>query len=517
MTVNLYSSPQEMAEAAKTVYNEYAQDRDKFKDRAVDYSKITLPYILPDATSATSSEVMSFGYSSEGALGVNNLSNKYMSRLFPPNRNYFKLQPTLEAQLALEQQMGAEETLRILTTIEGRVNAHLANIEARPVLLEILKNLIITGNALMYLPKDGNLRMYALDQYVCTRTPDGDILTVITVDSMYLRSLPEEIQRKVMAELDIGEDEVRTKIVDIYTYIEKVGEDDYMMVQAAEGVYTGVTFNYNSSNLRWRPLVWHRFRKEHYGRGLVEDIYNELYVLGVITETFITAAAISADIKYIVDRAAGIDVAALNNSVSGTYHYGNADGVKPIQVNKFGDLELSKYLIEKATRSVGRAFLTLPSVMRDAERVTAAENRLLANELDQAHGGTFSTLGVDLQLPLTQIVMSDIDLSVDGTQIDIVITTGIDALGRGLDAENALLFMDDMTILNNTPDEVKQRLKLSPFMGYIGAGRDVPIQQFLMTEEEVQQAATQVADEASQRKIAENQAGQVPQAPQVGL
>ena len=110
--------------------------------------------------------------------------------------------------------------------------------------------------------------------------------------------------------------------------------------------------------------------------------------------------------------------------------------------------------------------------------------------------------------------MADIDLSVDGTQIDIIITTGIDALGRELDTERALQFMTDMSTLNTIPEDVRSRIKLSPFMGYIGAGRDVPIDKFLLSEEEVQ--AKQAADADAQAQRDATSKGQGQQAPQLG-
>lgn len=479
-------TPEEYAKDAKPLYQTLRAEADKFRDRSRQFSKLTIPALLPDDSSDTSSDKMTHGYSSEGAMGVNHLSNVYIQRMFPPNRSFFKLDPTPEGKQELTQTRDDETIVRALTTIERNAMKHISKIKARPTLLETLQHLIVCGNCLLYKIPKGKLMIYTIDNYVVRRDQTGEVMTIITKDTTYLMALEPAIRDQLIVELNIKPEEVNAKTVDIYNYIERVDQDSYIHVQVAESIYTGVTGNYNQDTLRWEPLVWKRYRKENYGRSLVEEVFNSIYTHDVCTEIYLKAAAISADIKFFVDRSSGVDVQQVNNSESGSYHFknGSNQAIEAAQVNKVTDLQLSFNMLEKLERTLGQVFLRMASVIRQAERVTADENRMLASELDQAHGGVFSMLGSTLQNRLAMWTLADIDASVDGTVIDLTITTGIDAIGRNAEAEQIVLAMNDCSILNNLPEQVIGRIKLSNFLTRIFVGRDVQVDQLIKTETE---------------------------------
>ena len=77
-------------ETPQARYNILKTERDKYKLRAQDYSKVTLPYIMPDAEDVSSQELQT-DFNSIGADLVNNLANKYIQELFPPSRPFFRL------------------------------------------------------------------------------------------------------------------------------------------------------------------------------------------------------------------------------------------------------------------------------------------------------------------------------------------------------------------------------------------------------------------------------------------
>ena len=61
------------------------------------------------------------------------------------------------------------------------------------------------------------------------------------------------------------------------------------------------------------------------------------------------------------------------------------------------------------TRRLGAAFLLNTAVTRDAERVTAQEIRMQAQELESSLGGVYSRLANELQLPLAKRLLQEID------------------------------------------------------------------------------------------------------------
>ena len=118
-------TPQEYAQEAKATYEELKRTRDQFKDRAIKYSKLTLPYILPDDSADTATDTLMHGYSSEGAIGVNNLANKYVNRMFP-HYSYFKI--TVPSEVIEERGLTADVVLSGAVSVEKKAMKHLQKI-----------------------------------------------------------------------------------------------------------------------------------------------------------------------------------------------------------------------------------------------------------------------------------------------------------------------------------------------------------------------------------------------------
>lgn len=258
-----------------------------------------------------------------------------------------------------------------------------------------------------------------------------------------------------------------------------------------------------------------------YGRGLVEDHYGAFYALSVLTEAIVTGSAIMTDFKFLVRPGSILDVVAMNAAASGTYHYGDPDDVHAVETGKVNDFKFIFDIIQWYKQTLGKAFLSLSSQMRDAERVTAEENRMRAMELETAHGGVFSNFSLTLQKPVAERLMRDIEVDIKGSAIEPVIVTGLDAMGRTADNEKMILLFQDLSQLQNVPEEIRGRIKPSELVILMANGRDVDVDKCIMTEEEYvkqvqdqrQMVAGDVAGQemlkkASAEQIAEGMQGQ---------
>ena len=127
----------------------------------------------------------------------------------------------------------------------------------------------------------------------------------------------------------------------------------------------------------------------------------------------------------------------------------------------------------------------LPSTMRDAERVTAEENRLRARELENAHGGVYSALAVSLQKPLAKLIFQEMGISdIETGGVNVSIATGLSALSRGNENDKINHWLSDVTVTNNLPEDLRGRIKMADFLKVTATGRDVDFSKFLMSEEE---------------------------------
>ena len=78
---------------ARERYNQLATDRRQFLDKAVDCSKLTLPYLIQDDTSSRPThETLNIPWQSVGSKCVVGLAAKLMLAILPPQSTFFKLQ-----------------------------------------------------------------------------------------------------------------------------------------------------------------------------------------------------------------------------------------------------------------------------------------------------------------------------------------------------------------------------------------------------------------------------------------
>lgn len=487
-----------MIRNAKDRYNELSTVRQPYLDRAEKYSEVTLRYIMPKnrQDSETIYEEFMTDFSSVGADAVNFLSNVYMLTMFPPNRSFFRLQPSDSVKPA-DYALTEAKLETLLAGAEREARLMLEKKYGRPALQDLFKHLIVTGNALLYYPAKSNIQMYALDQYVVSRSMDGSVTETITKDFKSLASLPRELMKRVMSSLDYADDIDKHKTnVALYTHIQNDpdNDDDLIVYQDVESVNVTEPWKLKRAKTRWVPQVWNITRREPYGRGLVEDHYGDLYSLSVLEEAMTTGAASMLDIKHLVDPGSQLDIARMNSAPAGTYHYGGKDDVSTIDKGDGKILGEVSQIIERKERAVGKAFLSISTQIRDAERVTAEENRMRAQELEKAHGGVFSTLALNLQKPLATLLLDDLDVSIEGSGINPIIVSGLDAMGRVSDNEKLLQLFNDLGVMSNLPDAVLSRFKFSELMVFLANGRDIDIRKITLTDEEfqkMQQAAQQ--------------------------
>ena len=117
-----------------------------------------------------------------------------------------------------------------------------------------------------------------------------------------------------------------------------------------------------------------------------------------------------------------------------------------MQVGKQGDFAVAQQAMQRIEARLADAFLMASSVQRQAERVTAAEINLLAQELENSLGGTYSILSQEFQIPFLKrrmhmMVRSGKVKALPQKLVKPKIVTGIQGLGRGNDRNKLIEFI----------------------------------------------------------------------------
>lgn len=470
------------------------------------YARWTLPNILNTDSSRPDKAEHQHDFQSIGARAVNHLANKLAFTLFNPARPFFRLEASPDYLQNLESKGLTEISVQAaFSKIERIAMRRFLKWRSRTAAIFALKSIIITGNSLLYFPKDSKAQAFNFKDYIVKRDLSGKLIEIIVRDRKKVSTLPQDIRGKVPSNpkklrKDTDDCSLFTKIV----WVPKT--EKYHVFQAVdEFPITDVNGRYNEQELPWIALTWDLQRGADYGTGLVEEYAGDFHALSTLTASVVVGAAIAADIKFLVDPAGATDYKMLNSSANGSYVPGRKEDIHAFTTEKTTDWNFVTTLIKGYEQRIGLAFLLGSAVTRDAERVTAEEIRYQAQELETGLGGQYSRLAEEFQVPMSYILLKDVDFSIKGDKVEPVIITGLESLSRNSEVDKLLLFFQDMSIVATLPPEVVSRLKVNEVMAIFGTARSVDYEKFTKTEEQVQEEQAQMQARALEMQNAAEQ------------
>lgn len=476
---------------ASGLYKELEARRQSFLDRARDCAKLTIPSILPPQTHGRHSTLPT-PFQSLGARGINNLSSKLLLTLLPPNASFFRLAIT---PYQLEQFAGTEkiqaEVEESLAKMERAVMSEIETTGIRIATFEALKHLLCTGNALLYFPEEGGLRLFHLDSYVVERDPMGNVLSIVTKEEVAPKVLPEEMLPLLKGKLSQTD-----KSVELYTCVHRTDADTYGVWQEVAGVKVPDSDgSYPAEAMPFLALRLSTIANEDYGRGIVEEYMGDLRSLESLTKSIVEGSAAASRVLFLVNPNGSTRARVLAESPNGSIREGNAGDVTTLQVNKASDFRVALEAISQIRERLMHAFLLHASVQRQAERVTAEEIRFMAQELEQALGGVFSVLSQDFQMPLVNILMSR--MTKDGSipklpkgMVRPKIVTGLEALGRGHDLNRLDIFISG-AMQQLGPEALMQYVNMPDYLTRRATAIGIDTEGLIKSEEEVTQLRQQ--------------------------
>jgi hypothetical protein len=489
------------AQTAKGLYALLETDRNPFLRRARDAAKITIPSLMPESGHNGSSKLKS-PFQSLGARGVNNLSSKLLMALMPPNSPFFRLQVNNpEIREAAEQSDAVADLEKALGGIENEVTAEIEKSAIRVSAGEALKQLIVSGNVLLYMNPKGGAKVFKLDSYVIQRDPEGTALEIVVKETINRTTLPEEI-RQALDKQEQSTSDTAKKEVDLYTHITRKA-DKWVVIQEANGLPLKETYGeYPLDKSPWIPLRYTQIDGEDYGRGFVEEYYGDLSSLEALTKTIVEGSAAAARILFLVNPNGTTQKKTLQEAPNGAIRSGHAGDITTLQMDKQADFSIAYQTIGTLTERLSYGFLLNSAIQRNAERVTAEEIRYMANELEAALGGVYSILSQEFQLPLVKRLIYVLEKKkvipeMPDEALSPSITTGIEALGRGHDLDKLDMFVKGMADIV-PPDLLAQYVNFPDYMTRRATALGIKTDGLIKTQEQVQQE--QMAQQQAQQQ-----------------
>ena len=121
--------------------------------------------------------------------------------------------------------------------------------------------------------------------------------------------------------------------------------------------------------------------------------------------------------------------------------------------------------------------------------MTALEIRYLANDLEQSHGGVYSVLSQEFQVPMSRLILKELERvsDVDLEGFEFVPVTGMEALGRNNDADKLRQFSQ---VLQETPvlqQSIAQYFNVPNYIEDLTVAYSLPSGRYIKTPEQIAQ------------------------------
>ena len=502
---------------ARERYSKLSSNRTQFLDTAVECSKLTLPYLVQEDSSLRGSKrTLTQPWQSVGSKAVVTLAAKLMLALLPPQTTFFKLQ-VRDDKLGEEIDPKIRSELDLsFSKMERMVMDYIAASSDRVVVHQALKHLIVSGNALIFMGKDG-LKNFPLNRFVVNRDGNGNVLEIVTKELISRKvlglELPEPQLNSVTDEGTGGSD---GDDVEVYTYVKlDTSSGRWVWHQECEDkIIPGSRSTAPKNTSPWLVLRFNTVDGEDYGRGRVEEFVGDLRSLDALSQALIEGSAAASKVVFLVSPSSTTKPGTLANAGNGAIIQGRPEDVSVVQVGKTADFQTASQLAQQIEKRLLDAFLVLQ--IRQSERTTAEEVRLTQMELEQQLGGLFSLLTVEFLIPYLNRTLLILQRSKEIPAIpkDLVrpqIVAGVNALGRGQDRESLTAFI---TTIAQTlgPDALMRFIDPSEAIKRLAAAQGIDVLNLVKTAEQMQQEMQQQQQQVQQQEMLK-QAGQLASAP----
>ena len=495
---------------AKSRYDRLSSNRSQFLNSARQAADLTLPYLIreDELTSKTNLRLPQ-PWQSTGAKGVVTLASKLMLALLPPQTSFFKLQVN---DINLPEELGPQIRSELdlsFAKIERTIMESISESGDRVIVHQALKHLVVAGNALIFMSKDG-LKLYPLNRYVVDRDGNGNVIEIVTKETISKKLVkkfyPDFKQEGVVDDTTMPNDECV-----IYTHVTR-DNNRWVWHQELDGEILPKSLGKAPIDANpWLVLRFNHVDGEVYGRGRVEEFLGDLKSLEALSQAIVEGSAAAAKVVFTVSPSSTTKPNTLAKAGNGAIIQGRPDDIGVVQVGKTADFSTAYQMIGSLTQRLNEAFLILN--VRDSERTTAEEVRMTQLELEQQLGGLFSLLTVEFLIPYLNRKLNvaqktgEIPRLPKGGIVRPTIVAGINALGRGQDRESLGQFL---TIIAQTmgPDAIGQFINPDEVIKRLAAASGIDVLNLVKSMDELQ-AEQQQAMQQQQQMMEMQQAPQL--------
>ena len=471
---------------AKERYDYLCSDRSQFLSEAEEATKLTLPYLIRGHEDQSKGmKQLKTPWQSVGAKGVVALASKLSLSLVPPQTSFFKLQVD-ESQLGdVPPELKSELDLSF-SKIERTILDSIAASDDRVVIHQALQHLVVGGNALIFMGKQG-LKLFPLNRFVLERDGNGNVIEIVTRErinkKLIEKYLPPEEEMPLVAS-----DEPEKQECDIYTCVKREN-NRFVWYQEVYGKVIPESHSKAPVDATpWLPLRFNTVDGEAYGRGRVGQFIGDLKSLEALSQALVEGSAAAAKVVFTVSPSSTTKPQTLANAGNGAIVQGRPDDIGVIQVGKTADFQTAYQLMQALERRLNEAFLILS--VRDSERTTAQEVQMTQMELEQQLGGLFGLLTVEFLVPYLNRKLNVFQKTgeiprIPKGMVKPIIVAGINALGRGQDVQALGQFLQTIAQTMG-PEAIAQYINPDELIKRLAAAQGIDVLNLVKSMQEIQ-------------------------------
>jgi len=470
-------------------YNDNLSARKPYEDRAQKISEISLPYVFRAEGSDGGSDLFKSVSQSFNGRQINNLKSKMGMALLPPATSSFRLKPDAIAmvQLFAGNEKAIEKIRQQLSLNTDAINSEIENQQIRSSLFDMLLQQIVVGSVIVEKNERAGITIFPLRSFVVDLDSQGEPLAMCIVEK--LKTLPDGIVAKEEKEE-----------YDLYTLLAlDKNTNKWIMKQDIDGEIVGKERIYKDyDSLPFRYFGWNWVQGDAYHRPFAEDYYPDMLQVDKLGKLNTEGSIIAAKTVIMVNQRGGrTRKSDLTKAANGAVIDGVADDVTAFQLNKNFDFQVSNEREATIKRELQANFLDTGSVQRDAERVTAEEIRVMAQQLEASTlSGVYSKMALKWSKWIVQNVMDELKITFDAVDVDVL--TGLDALGRSQEGQKQDNFMQRVTTLQLN-HWIKENELLSRYASFDG----INTVGLIKTSDEVQQEQKEAQDAMARQQMTE--------------
>lgn len=470
----------------ETLFNKYRDDSAIL--RTEKYALWSLPTVFARTEQRNGKqEPVERDYQSVGAMLTNTLASKITELLFPSNQSFFRLDSTVNPDaMAAALATDSKSLASGLADLENTAYRRIFLKSSYNQLMQAMKLLVVTGNALVYRDSDGtNIHTYNMRQYSVQRDGTGKVMDIILKERTSPAALPTQYQH-------LFKDREPHDELCLYTRVQRMWAtvtDTFHVTQMVEDIKLDTSDLYPEAICPYIPVTWNLLTGENMGRGLVEDYAGDFAKLSELSEALALYEIEACRVLHMAKPGSGVDVDSVAETESGGWVAADPLSVQAYEAGDANKIQQLLADINSIIQRLAPAFMYGGNT-RDAERVTAEEIRSQADEANRTLGGVYSVIADNLHIPLAHILCNEVnpdfisEVLAEGLTLSVL--TGVAALGRSADVTKLLQVAQSLAVMLPVFTQATKRIDPEKVITKVFEAFGLNIDDYSRTEEELQ-------------------------------